>query len=81
MTAAVLPAAGVLCGKKQNVAKWLKISAKWLKISAKWCSFGLAGLVKLSCENVFALRKEILFNIRMLIYLKEFLKRFCMLPD
>lgn len=34
--------------------------AKWLKISAKWCSFGLAGLVKLSCENVFALRKEIM---------------------
>jgi hypothetical protein len=31
----------VLCGKKQMVAKWLKISAKW-------CSFGLAGLVKLS---------------------------------
>jgi hypothetical protein len=53
MTAAVLSAAGVLCGKKQNVAKWLKISAKW-------CSFGLAGLVKLSCENVFALRKEIM---------------------
>jgi hypothetical protein len=38
MTAAVLSAAGVLCGKKQNVAKWLKISAKW-------CCFGLAGLV------------------------------------
>jgi hypothetical protein len=42
MTAAVLSAAGVLCGKKQNVAKWLKISAKW-------CCFGLAGLVKSSC--------------------------------
>jgi hypothetical protein len=45
MTAAVLSAAGVLCSKKQNVAKWLKISAKW-------CCFGLAGLVESSCENV-----------------------------
>ena len=45
MTAAVLSAAGVHCGKKQNVAKW------W-KVSAKWCSFGLAGLVESSCENV-----------------------------
>ena len=45
MTAAVLSAAGVLCGKKQKVAKWLKISAKW-------CSFGLAEVVKSSRENV-----------------------------
>jgi hypothetical protein len=45
MMAAVLSAAGVLCGKKQNVARWLKISAKW-------CCFGLAGPVESSCENV-----------------------------
>jgi hypothetical protein len=41
----VLSAAGVLCGKKLKVAKWLRISAKW-------CSFGLAELVESSRENV-----------------------------
>jgi hypothetical protein len=41
MTDAVLSAAGVLCGKKQNVAKWLKISAKMSQNGEKYPQNGV----------------------------------------